>query len=256
MKEGVVLPAEPHNHGSSDLLLSSIKQVYYRQAQGPTKPCQALSRQTALSAPILECCYTVALFHMRLQRSVLFSKVLSCLCCSYLFLTNWPGDSGQENSLLLLENRGVFSPTSKQKKKRKRSFKNFRQNMLQKITQSWKGKYSLSSPSNQPSLTQGTVVFYGQKNRFWFWSSSPSPYWWTEILLSRYYMALPEINLSLNKQFFTIFVLVWAPHAFCILSESLFFCIYVDIGLGLLRENPSTAQCFFNSAHHCNKRPT
>lgn len=128
--------------------------------------------------------------------------------------------------------------------------------MLQKITQSWKGKYSLSSPSNQPSLTQGTVVFYGQKNRFWFWSSSPSPYWWTEILLSQYYMALPEINLSLNEQFFTIFVLVWAPHAFCILSESLFFCIYVDIGLGLLRENPSTAQCFFNSAHHCNKRPT
>lgn len=121
MKEGVVLPTEPHNHGSSDLLLSSIKQVYYRQAQGPTKPCQALSRQTALSAPILECCYTVAPFHMRLQRSVLFSKVLSCLCCSYLFLTNWPGDSGQENSLLLLENRGFF-PLPQNKKKKKKKF--------------------------------------------------------------------------------------------------------------------------------------
>lgn len=168
-------------------------------------------------------------------------------------LARWFGP--RKFSFTTWKQRGFF-PYLKTKKKRKRSFKNFRHNMLQKITQSWKGKYSLSSPSNQPSLTQGTVVFYGQKNRFWFWSSSPSPYWWTEILLSQYYTALPEINLSLNEQFFTIFVLVWAPHAFCILSESLFFCIYVDIGLGLLRENPSTAQCFFNSAHHCNKRPT
>lgn len=46
------------------------------------------------------------------------------------------------------------------------------------------------------------------------WSSSPSPYSWTEIILSRYHTALPDMNLSLKEPFFTICGFVFAQ---CIL---------------------------------------
>lgn len=68
-KAGAVLPTEPHSRVSSDLLLPSITRVYYKNTQGPTKPCQSLSRHKGtVSPPSERADATVAAFHRRLKK--------------------------------------------------------------------------------------------------------------------------------------------------------------------------------------------